>query len=60
MKAKPEVREQTQTTGPGEQSTRPLRLMGFIGSWAMVRRDDFPGAMPFVISKREWDTLPIV
>lgn len=29
----------------------PARLMGFVSSYAMVRR---PGAAPFVITKREW------
>ena len=38
--------------------TRPIVKIGDVGVWSMVRRADFPGAMPFVISRKKWDNLP--
>ena len=55
---KHDVRIQTFASGMNETSTRPLRLLGFIGAWAMVRRHDFPDAMPFVVSKKDWERMP--
>lgn len=41
------------------ENDRPLVRLGDVGVWSMVRRADMPSAMPFVISRREWDRLPI-
>lgn len=28
-------------------------------TWVMVRNADYPQAVPFVISRKEWDKLPL-
>lgn len=55
---KREVRIQPNSyTGGGE--TRPLVKLGDVGAWSMVRRADMPTAAPFVISRKDWDKLPV-
>jgi hypothetical protein len=39
------------------QFEQPLRLVES-ETWVIVRRADFRGAAPFVISRKEWDALP--
>lgn len=45
--------------GTWETEGRPLVRMGDVGVWTMVRRADFRNAMPFVISRKDWDKLPL-
>jgi hypothetical protein len=39
-----------------ERSTGVLRLMALADGYAMVRH---PGCLPFVMSQRDWEALPI-
>jgi hypothetical protein len=41
----------------GLERERPLVLVDS-KAWVMVRRADFPNACPFVIQRKEWDSLP--
>jgi hypothetical protein len=38
---------------------QPIVRLGDVGRWSMVRRADFRSSAPFVISRKEWDTLPL-
>lgn len=52
-----EIRLQPHSLEPS--GLRPLVRLGDVGNWSVVRRADFPSAAPFVISRKEWDKLPI-
>lgn len=45
--------------GRWETKPQPITRMGEVGCWSMVRRSDYPGCAPFVISTREWDKLEV-
>lgn len=38
---------------------QPVVLLGDVGKWSVVRRADSPQAMPFIVSRKEWDRLPV-
>jgi hypothetical protein len=52
MSAKVEIRVR--------DGTQPLVRMGDVGLWSMVRRADVKGAAPFVISRKDWEKLPLL
>ena len=37
---------------------QPVVRLGDVGKWSMVRHADHPCALPFVISRKDWDKLP--
>lgn len=41
--------------------TKPQKIvrLGDVGRWSMCRVWDAPQAMPFVMSRKDWDKLPI-
>lgn len=36
----------------------PIVKLGDVGKWSVVRRADLPQAMPFVVSRKDWDKYP--
>lgn len=38
--------------------SQPVVRLGDVGKWTMVRHADYPSALPFVISRKDWDKLP--
>ena len=41
--------------------TKPQEILrlGDVGRWSMVRVADAPHAVPFVMTRKEWDKLPL-